>query len=146
MNQKCRYWVAVVDGSEARIFKKGEKFSPLQQIHHFSQPHELTHTHGSDRPGRNFESATPERHAYEQKHDWHEEQKHLFVKDVAKHICNGYQNKAFERLVLVCPAHLMKNLKEGVLSLVAEEDIKMITKDLVHHSLEEVQKHIDALI
>jgi protein required for attachment to host cells len=146
MHLKKRYWVVVADGAEARIFERAEKFSPLHQIYHLNHTHELTHTHGRDKPGRVFESALYDRHAYEPKTDWHENQKHLFIKHVAEKVCLAYESHEFERLVLVCPAHLMKDFKERVMAQVGEEDIKMVMKDLTHHSLEEVQKCLDEIL
>lgn len=152
MSLKKRYWIVAMDGAQARIFEREGKFTPLHQIHHFSKDHELTHTHGPDKPGRTFESATMERHAYAPKHDWHETQKHLFVGEVAKKIGQAYHQKYFERLILVCPAHLINDLKIAVEASVSKEerknlrhDVIAVSKDLTHHSLEEVQKHIDEL-
>ncbi len=141
-----RYWIVVADGGNARIFKREEKFAPLHQIHHLSHSHESTHEHGRDRPGRVFESADLGRHAYQPKHDWHENQKHIFVRALAQQICVAYENCEFERLVLICPAHLVKDFKEPILLHMNEEEITIIIKDLTHHSLVDIQDYLDKLI
>ena len=145
MPKETVYQIIVADGSEARIFKRINKLGNLLQVTHLSHTRQSTHEHGPDKPGRGFESASPERHAYEPKTDWHEHQKEIFLKDLINLTHRSYNQHEFGELIVVCPPHLLNVFRQGLKDHLDEEKIKEINKDWTHFPLEAIQEKLQEL-
>jgi protein required for attachment to host cells len=148
MQKETRQWILVADGAHARIFEKDDPLSSMHQVNDLTCDHELTHEHGRDAPGRVFESASNIQHMYEKKTDWHDHQKELFSKKLAELFIKQHTEKNFSKIYLVCPPVIMGYIRkylEGYLGKLphgSTPDIKEISKDLVHHPLQDIEKFL----
>lgn len=136
-------WVAVCDGAIAKVFLKENRSSSLHHLKTFKHSHELTHEHGRDKPGRTFESAMPAHHAYEQKNDWHEYQKQLFIEQVSIYLLNAYHKGKFSKLCFICPSKLVSIFKKYFEEQIDKQyrknlHIIEIHKDLTHNTIDEI--------
>ena len=141
-------WILVMDGSHARIFQKENRAQPLIQLQALSHTHEPTHEHGHDKPGRAFESGNTARHAYEPKTDWHDNQKEIFIGEIFDLFVKEYQEKKFKKAYIICPPKILGSVR-AKFSAYTEKlpetdkiDITEISKDLAHHTLQEIEEAV----
>lgn len=140
-------WIVICDGSITKIFEKKHRFSPLNHMESFNHSHESTHQHGSDKPGRHFNSPTSHGHAYEPKSDWHDRQKNVFAEQVSNHLLKAFQDKRFSTIYLVCPSKLIGIFRNHFDKHIDTQHknqltIKEIHKDLIHSDSDEIDKLI----
>lgn len=140
-------WIVICDGSTTKIFEKEHRFSPLKYLESFNHPHEATHEHGKDQPGRSFESSSSHRHAYEPKSDWHDHQKIVFIEQISSHLLKSLQAKKFSTIYFICPPKLIgvfrKNFEKHIDTNHKNQlVIKEIHKDLIHSNSHEIDKLI----
>jgi hypothetical protein len=84
---KKKTWILVADGARARIFINEGPGTGLRGLAgaDYEADHRPTHEIGVERPGRTQESlGDGTRHAYAPRVDWHEYEKHLFAKEMAR--------------------------------------------------------------
>ena len=141
MHNKKPNLVLVADGGEARIFKCVGQYQEFQQIMHVFHPHPLTHEHGPDKPGRNRGLETI-RSAYEPKTDWHEQQKKDFVKTLSKKVIEFHESGVFEKLTVICPAHLIGLVKHNLQDYLKMGDVEFINGDFTNLTKDEIQHKI----
>ncbi len=143
---KKRNWILLADSGNARIIERVAPFGKLKEVLNLTHTHESTHEHGDDRPGRNFESASPTRHAYEPHSDWHELQKDIFAKELATLLKDAYQTQKFEELSIISPPQMLGLLRFHLNnSPVHTRIIKEADKNILAMPLEQVQDYVDSL-
>jgi protein required for attachment to host cells len=143
---KKRNWILLADSGNARIMERVAPFGKLKEVLNLTHTHESTHEHGDDRPGRNFESASPTRHAYEPHSDWHELQKDNFAKELATLLKDAYQTQKFEELSIISPPQMLGLLRFHLNnSPVHTCIIKEADKNILAMPLEQVQDYVDSL-
>lgn len=128
-----KLWALVVDGEHARVVgptvSRGQ-FATLFELDS-TAAHLRSSDMGSERLGRVRESVGAAHHAVEPRHDPHRQAKHDFVTDVARQVAAHAAEGAFERLVLVAPAHALHDLRAALPEAVREKVVAELEKDLV---------------
>jgi protein required for attachment to host cells len=143
---KKKNWILLADSGNARIIERVAPFGKLKEVLNLTHTHELTHEHGDDRPGRSFESASPTRHAYEPRSDWHELQKEDFARELATILKNAYETKEFEELSIFSAPHMLGLLRHHLnKSALDSKIIKEYPKDVLSLPIEALQDYIDNL-
>jgi len=143
---KNSIWVLVTDGDHARIMERENHASHLLCIQELSNPHETKQEHYKDKAGRDFESSTPGRHAYEAKTSWTDYRKELFINELAIHFVEEHQTKGFSKICLISSSQLMPILRSNIdshLKTLHESKrpkITEISKNLTHHSVKEIEE------
>lgn len=140
-------WIVICDGSVAKIFTKEQQNSPLQHLESFTHPHESTSKHGRDKPGRNFENASMEHHAYVTRSDWHERQKRIFIATISAHLLNAFKENKFSKIYFICPAKLVKifrNYFDKNTNIEQKNRLSIIEihRDLIHLTTEELDNSL----
>jgi len=107
-------WVLLADGGNARILERIGPLGALDEIHNLTHSHESTIEHGSDRPGRAFESSGTTRHAYEPRTDWHEQQKDNFAKDIVSLLNEAHLTNKFDELYVLAPAKMLGLIRQHI--------------------------------
>ena len=139
-------WILLADGGNARIIERVAPFGKLKEVLNLTHTHKSTHEHGDDRPGRNFESASPTRHAYEPHTDWHELQKDMFAKELATLLKDAYRAQKFEELSIISPPHMLGLLRFHLDNTPVHTHItKEADKDILTMPLEQVRDYVDSL-
>ncbi|HUB13012.1 MAG TPA: host attachment protein [Acetobacteraceae bacterium] len=139
----------IADGAHAR-FVMADTDNVLRTVRSFdsASAHLESHELGSDRPGRVFESARPGSHGVTPRHDPHEMEKLRFADIVADEIGVAAGEGAFDRLVLVAPAHCLRQIEHELDAHTAAMVVGRVAKDLVktpdHELLEHLREWIGA--
>lgn len=114
MPKRQNAWIVVADAGRARIYTY-EGAGRLQPVSDgsFENPHahEPTRALGTDKPGRNFESAGGARHAQEPRVDWHRQAETDFAKKLAGHLEQSAAAKRFDRVVVSAPPSMLGDLR-----------------------------------
>jgi len=142
-------WVLVADGARARIFVQdsvGMELTPVL-AEKDDQSRLPTRDIGTDKPGRTQERvADGSRHAMAPRVDWHEFEKELFAKKMAKILDQAAQKKAFDRLVLVAPSKTLGQLRHALGKTAHEKITAEINKDLTGVPIHELPAHLEAAL
>lgn len=134
-------WVLVADGARARFLAHAGPAAGLEPVLAEEDPNSRLPTRdlGADKPGRTQERvADGSRHAMAPRVDWHDFEKHLFAKEVAKILDQAAQKQVFDRLVLVAPPKTLGGLRAALGKAALEKVTAEIGKDLTnvpHHDL-----------
>ncbi len=137
----------IADGGHARFV-----YPATDNALHTRGSFDSTHVHhqssdlGSDRPGRSFESASVTRHAIEPRHDPHDMAKTAFERFVAGKVCEASASDAFDALVLVAPAHVLRTLRDGLDAPTASKLVGTLSKDLTKVPDDELYPHLKAWV
>src|SRR5471030_1055743 len=111
-----RTWYVIADGGRARIVERREPegaYDTLRELVSADLRHQTSDL-GSDRPGRGHESATAASHAMQPREDLHQAEKRKFVHQVADLLNEESAGGAFDRLILVAPAHALSDLRDAL--------------------------------
>lgn len=129
--KKAKLWYVIADGGRARFVEQDDAGAFRTQSSFVStELHKSTEELGRDRPARVQESATPARHAVEPRRDLHEAAKEDFIRTVGAELATLAKDGRFDKLVLVAPPGVIKNLKDSLTKPVAECVVKELHKDL----------------
>ena len=141
-----RTWVLIADAARARVFERRGKGTGLTVVSDMAFDTELapSHTLGTDRPGRSFESVGSRRHALESPSDLHREQKRQFARRVAEAIEERHAAKSFDRLVVVAPAVTMGDLRAALSEKVKPAVATELVADLTNTPVSELPAHLSA--
>ena len=150
MRKHIRNWVLVADSARAHLFVPNEDETdltarelvgiPTAEASHFSR--ELA----SDRPGRSNSSAGGGvRHAIEPHHDYHKQEKHNFVVQLADAVNRAFQAKDFDRLVLVVPPRTLGELRK-CLSAPVQACMEVVAKDLTKASIPTIWSDVAQIV
>lgn len=146
MIKRKKVWVLVADGTRARIFTKNYKNLKNVMGQDLVSDNLKDREIYTDRPGRSFESATPMRHAYEPRTDWHEYQKQLFAKEICSILDKANETADFDELIIISPPKMLGDIRgflsKHVLPKISTEIPKDISKfsegELLHYLEKEV--------
>ena len=132
MTDNMRLCFLIADGEHARLLRPDED-NVLHVANSFDSgsAHLLAHDLVSDRPGRVFESAQPGSHGVAARHDPHQMEKEKFAHFIADQLNRMAANEAFDRLVLVAPAHVLNDVEEALDTETAAKVVGKLAKDLV---------------
>lgn len=144
MAKQPRVWIVVADGEHARFVIPAPKqaFHTQRELESPSA-HKKSSDLGTDRPARSMESATGSRHAITPKHDLHEMEKEKFAHQVAREINRSSAQGAFDQIVLVAPAHTLKEIREKLDTTTAARLVGTLQKDLIKVPDHELAPHLD---
>jgi protein required for attachment to host cells len=137
-------WVVVADGEHARVLAPAEVPGQYRTIRSWDSvsAHQKSADMGSDEPGRAHESASATRHAIAPRHDPHALAKRRFIEDLARQLGEEASQGAFDRLVLVAPAHAMHDLRVALPRTAATRLVGELQKDLVKTPDHEIGGHL----
>jgi len=143
MSENMRLCILIADGEHARLLRLEEN----NVLHVASDldsatAHVVAHDLVSDRPGRTFESARPGSHAIAPRHDPHQLEKKRFAHFVAQQLCHAAASDAFERLVLVAPAHMLNEIEAALDAPTAQKVVGRLPKDLVKVPNHALSQHL----
>src|SRR5213594_4365661 len=82
-------------------------------------------------------------HAITPKHDLHEMEKQKFAHQVAHEINRASAQGAFEQVVLVAPAHTLKEIRDKLDTTTAAKLVGTLQKDLIRVPDHELAPHLD---
>lgn len=146
-----RTWYVVADGGSARIVLRRDAPGDREAYDTHGEftsanIHKLTHELGASAPGRDHESATMSRHAVEPRVDLHKAEKHDFMGDVATALNAAGAERAFDRLILVAPAHALSDLEKALDAPTRAKVTARLQKDLTHTPNGDLPSHLAGLI
>lgn len=142
-----RTWYVVTDGGRARILQKRDAqrdaqdaFDTLREV---VSPdiHHHTHELGTERPGRTHESANSSHHAQQPREDLHRAEKRNFVYEVAAALNEANTRDEFDRLILVAPAHALRELDQALDAPTQRKIAARLQKDLTNVPNADLAKH-----
>ena len=137
-------WVLAADAGRARIFSADSPKSSLRPLKQLISPEarlreqDLT----SDRPGRSFDSAGMGRHATEPSTHAREREALRFARDIARHLKQGRDSGAFDRLILVAEPRFLGLVRKAVDSNTAKMIALEVAKDVSKANAKEIRKHL----
>ena len=139
-----RTWYVVADGGRARILQKRETedmFDTLRELVS-ADIHRHTRELGTERPGRTHESANSAHHAVEPRQDLHRAEKRNFVYELAEALNEANAGDEFDQLILVAPAHALRELHQALNALTQRKIAAQLQKDLTHVPAGDLAKHL----
>jgi protein required for attachment to host cells len=142
-----RIWYVIADGGRARILLKRKARDMFDTQQEFVDPDIHSHTHelGAERPGRGRESANAAHHAVEPRRDLHQAGKQAFVEEVARILSQANAQGAFDRLILVAPAHALADLDHALDPATKGKVAARLRKDLTNTPNADLAKHLVGL-
>lgn len=142
-----RTWYVVTDGGRARVLQKRDTEDVFDTYREFLSEDIHLHTHelGTERPGRTQESATSVHHAVQPREDLHRADKRHFVYEVAGAINVASSRDEFDRLVLVAPAHALRELYQALDTPTQRKIAAQLQKDLTNVPNADLAKHLTHL-
>jgi protein required for attachment to host cells len=145
-----RTWILVADAGRARVLEWSGADAPLRPADRGELVADAVHGHArdlkSDRPGRTQAGAGGARSSMEPHQDPHIVEKHRFAKRVAAMLEEAARGGAFERLVLVAPPKMLKDLRADLPAATARLIAGELAKDLVKTPLAELAGHVRGLL
>jgi protein required for attachment to host cells len=137
-------WIVVADGEHARFVTPAPKRAfHTQRTMESPSAHKQSSDLGTDRPASSIEGATGTRHAITPKHDLHEMAKRKFAGQVAHEINRASGQGAFDRLVVVAPAHALNEIRDQLDVTAAAKLAGTLQKDLIKVPDHELASHLD---
>jgi protein required for attachment to host cells len=127
-----------MDGARAFIFTLSEGGSDLTLKESLINTHLTEHDPATDRRGREFESYSSVRHAYEPHTDWRTYQKHLFIQEISSFFKKIVDLHQLGGLILVAPSKLLGDLRKTLDREVSKKIFQEVEKDLTHLSEKEI--------
>ena len=135
--------VLVGDGRKALFLRNhgDEKFADLRVERVFADANPPTHEQGADKPGRAFASVGERRSAVEPT-DWHDIEEHRFARVVAGALERLVREQRIRALVIAAPPRTLSDLRQALHADVKQCVIAQLDKDLTHHPVNEIEKHL----
>ncbi len=136
--------IFIGDGEKALFLRnKGDGKAPNLAVERvFTDENLPTHEQGSDRPGRTFKRAGTNLRSSVDTTDWHELEKHRFVKDVAAALATLVRTHGIKNVVIVAPPRTLADLRLAFDAHVKSTIIAEIGKDLTNRPIWEIEKHL----
>ncbi len=147
-HKKIVTWILVADGVRARVLANEGPGKGLTDAfaRDFIGENALMREAVSDKPGRNQESATTDRHALEPRTNWHRFEKHQFARRMAELLETAAKQKAYDRLVLVAPPQALGDLRAELGRHAKDRITGELDKDLTHVSIPDLAAHLGDLV
>ena len=146
MSRYQKTWFVIADGARARILRNDGPGTALVPAINRDLIDPAVHGHSrdlkSDKPGRAFDTGSGQHHSMEPHHDFHNFEKRMFARKVAKLLDEQAGKKAIERLVLVAPPKTLGDLRAELSSHTSALVAAEIAKDLTHLPVKEIADHL----
>lgn len=138
-------WLVIANSVQANFYQlTHEEYSLLETLEH-AEGRLKTHDLVSDKTGH-YRAGGTVRGAYGSTTDPHEEQHHLFAKEVADFLETKRQDKAYQHIILCAAPHFLgllnKEMSEDVQAMIFET----IAKDYIPLPAKELDKIIQDMI
>jgi protein required for attachment to host cells len=132
-----------MDGGRARILLKADAQDAFDTHREIVSAHLHGHTHelGSERPGRTRESANSAHHTIQAREDLHRADKRNFVYEIANTLNEANTRDEFDRLILVAPAHALRELNHALDAPTTRKIAAQLQKDLTNVPNADLAKH-----
>lgn len=139
-------WIVVADGAKARIFSRLAPAGALDLIHDrvSAEARHPTQELGAERPGRTFDSATPNRHALEPRGDFQEQAKEAFLKGLAKELGPAALEGLFHELILVAAPRALHVLRDTLPAAARARLVGTLDKDLTGLAVADLPRYLEA--
>ena len=139
-------WFLVANSSLARIYKVGHNQS-LVEVEVLEHPESRLHNQDlvSDRPGRDFESSNPSRHAIEPRTWPKQHEVDTFAKILARHLEGGLTSGAYDKLYISASPNLLGLIRQALSANIIKHVAGEIDKDLTHMKPDEIVKQVPFL-
>jgi protein required for attachment to host cells len=139
-----KLWIVVADGEHARFVTPAPRRAfHSHRVLESPSAHKRTSELGTDRPVLSRESATATGHAITPKVDLHQMEKRRFAGQVADEINRESARNAFEQLVLVAPAHTLRELRGRLDGSTSAKIVGTLQKDLTRVPDHELAGHLE---
>lgn len=138
-------WVLVADGEKALFLRNlTDAENPnLEVIRKKEQDNPPDIEQSANRPGRMHDTGPGHRSAMDDT-DWHELAKERFADDLADLLYKMAHKGRFKRIVLVCNARTLGELRDKMHKEVSDKVVGEIDKDLTNHPLDEIERILTA--
>jgi len=135
--------VIVGDGRKALFLRNsGTQLNiKLEVEHRLLHAAPATHEMGTDRPGRTVSGPGGVRSAMEQT-DWHQMEEDRFVDTVAGVLARAAAADPGLQIAIVLPPKALGHLRAGMSAAVHKHVIAEIPKDLTHHPIPDIARHL----
>lgn len=126
-------WILVADGGQAKTFLAANK-QEIELLNETAIPNPPSRDLVSDRPGRTFDSKGGGRHAKEPPSDAHDRAETDFIRSLAAQIDAAYEQKQFDRLIVVAAPKALGDLRAAYSKRLAQAVSSEIAKDVTNLS------------
>jgi protein required for attachment to host cells len=139
--------IVIADGARVRFVRSGEA-NTLHSDPIVESPdvHRQSSDLGSDHPGASLHSDSTAHHALAPRHDLHALAKEKFAHAVAQELNAGSAGGAFDKLVLIAPAHILADIRGALDTTTSAKIIGTLPKDLVKTPDHELWPHVRAWV
>jgi protein required for attachment to host cells len=136
--------VFIGDGRKALFLRNAgdERLLDLRTERVFADDNPPSHEQGTDRPGRAFASAGTTHRSSMAETDWHVLEEHRFVKRVAAALEALVRSRNVPAILVAAPPRALADLRRSLGAAVKAKIVAEIDKDLTHHPLDEIEKHL----
>lgn len=135
--------ILVADGRKALFLRNcGTALAPQLKVESvFSQDNPPMHAQVSDRAGRTISGPDHRRGSFE-KGDWHEFEETRFAKTIAQTLEQLVRSEQAAGIIIVAPPRTLADLRKSWHQDVAARIVSELPKDLTHHSVQDIAKHL----
>jgi protein required for attachment to host cells len=147
MPRRHTIWIAIADGSRARIVARREEGSGFDIVSEMSSAEANVPSREiwADRPGRTQESGYSGRHAIEPRHDPHQERKAAFIRGFAAQLNEAAEQERFDELILFAPPRSLAELRGSLEERTRRKLKAAVAKDLTKLPLSDLPRHLETL-
>jgi protein required for attachment to host cells len=143
-------WFVLADGKHARVYEHvapGARYVPVEGAEYVAEDaSDFAREHGSDRPGRAFDTGSGARHAMEPHSDPHVRSKENFARRIAGILDAAIEAKRCQALVLVAPPRTLGTLRDSLSPATRGRVIASAGKDLIKTPIAELPAHLDQIM
>jgi protein required for attachment to host cells len=139
-------WVVVADASQADIYSRQKRFSPLESVQRLTEPEARSKERdlASDAPGRTFDSQGAGRHAMEPDHTGKEHLRESFVHRIADVLESARKTDRFQQLVIVAAPAVLGELRAQLSSGLQRQIVAEFDKHMTDQEPAAIVRLIDA--
>lgn len=133
-NQTKKTWFVIADGAKFKIFESYSPKDGFQIIDHAEndKAREQDRELAADKPGRGQTIGTGEHFAMENKINFHDQAKQIFLKGLAQRLDKEKELASFDQLIIVAPPKAMAQLREVLSQGSRAKIVTSLTKDLTN--------------
>lgn len=137
-------WVVIANGSCAKIFRV-VKFPKIEEFEFLDHPESRLRNQDlvSSKAGRNFESTSTARSAYQAPTDPHHLELEKFAKYLADHLSDARRRQAFSRLYLMANPSFLGLLRPHLDHLTQESLVAEIGKDMTEQTIANIESQLE---
>jgi protein required for attachment to host cells len=140
-------WIIVAQRSEACIYRCKTN-SQISLVHEIQNPEGRLKDHelGTDRPGRSFSSAGPQRHGFSPPVDPSEQVAKEFSREIADFLDSARIQNRYDHLVLIAGPKFLGRLRQDMSDATSKCIINTIAKNLSGLSEQEVLHYLREVV